>query len=105
MPLWKEPFGIYTRAGIKQHNHELSRKSSHTSDLTLPYPENSWNNPERRLQEVSGVPVFGSVVMAWTESQRAKRKKGLMAFLLSFASLLSAYAAIMAALMLSAARA
>jgi polysaccharide chain length determinant protein (PEP-CTERM system associated) len=60
---------------------------------------------ERRLQEVSGVPVFGSVVMAWTESQRAKRKKGLMAFLLSFASLLSAYAAIMAALMLSAARA
>jgi hypothetical protein len=43
--------------------------------------------------------------MAWTDSQRKKRKKGLMAFLLSFASLLSAYAAIMAALMLSAARA
>ena len=59
---------------------------------------------ERRLQELSGVPVFGSVVMAWTESQRAKRKKGLMAFLLSFVSLLSAYAAIMGALMLSGSR-
>jgi polysaccharide chain length determinant protein (PEP-CTERM system associated) len=59
---------------------------------------------ERRLQEVSGLPVFGSVVMAWTEPQRAKRKKGLMAFLLSFLSLLSAYAAIMGALMLSGSR-
>jgi hypothetical protein len=56
------------------------------------------------LQEISGLPVFGSVVMAWTDSQRAKRKKGLMAFLLSFVSLLSAYAAIMGALMLSGSR-
>jgi polysaccharide chain length determinant protein (PEP-CTERM system associated) len=59
---------------------------------------------ERRLQELSGLPVFGSVVMAWTDAQRARRKKGLIAFLLSFVSLLSAYAAIMGALMLSGSR-
>jgi protein tyrosine kinase modulator len=59
---------------------------------------------ERRLQEVSGLPVFGTVVMAWTASQKSNRKKGLVAFLLSFVSLLSAYAAIMGALMLSASR-
>lgn len=59
---------------------------------------------ERRLREVSGLPVFGTVVMAWTEAQIAKRRNGLIAFVLSFLSLLSAYAAIMAALMLTAAR-
>lgn len=59
---------------------------------------------ERRLREVSGLPVFGTVVMAWTEAQLAKRKKGLVALLLSFLSLLSAYAAIMAMLMLTTSR-
>ena len=59
---------------------------------------------ERRLREVSGLPVFGTVVMAWTEAQLAKRKKGLVALLLSFLSLLSAYAAIMAMLLLTTAR-
>lgn len=59
---------------------------------------------ERTLQSVSGVPVFGTIVMAWTEPQKARRKKGLIALLLSFLSLLSAYAAIMAALMLTVAR-
>ena len=60
---------------------------------------------ERRLQEVSGLPVFGTVVMAWTPPQLAKRKRGLIAFMLSFLSLLSAYAAIMASLALTVARA
>jgi polysaccharide chain length determinant protein (PEP-CTERM system associated) len=59
---------------------------------------------ERRLREVSGLPVFGTVVMAWTEAQIAKRKRGLIAFLFSFVSLLSAYAAIMAMLTVTAAR-
>jgi polysaccharide chain length determinant protein (PEP-CTERM system associated) len=59
---------------------------------------------ERRLQEVSGLPVFGTVVMAWSQTQLAKRKKGLIAIVLSFLSLLSAYAAIMASLMLIGAR-
>ncbi len=59
---------------------------------------------ERRLREVSGLPVFGTVVMAWTEAQLAKRKKGLRAFALSFLGLLSAYAAIMAMLTLTTAR-
>ncbi len=61
-------------------------------------------NDERKLREVSGLPVFGTVVMAWTEAQLAKRKKGLVALLLSFLSLLSAYVAIMAMLMLTTAR-
>jgi len=62
-------------------------------------------NDERRLQEVTGLPVFGTVVMAWTPARLAKRKRGLIAFLLSFLSLLSAYAAIMASFALTVARA
>lgn len=61
-------------------------------------------NDERRLREVSGLPVFGTVVMVRTEAQKARRKMGLVALLLSFLSLLSAYAAIMAALVLTASR-
>jgi uncharacterized protein involved in exopolysaccharide biosynthesis len=60
---------------------------------------------ERRLREVSGLPVFGTVIMAWTPAQKAKRRKGLIGFLFSCLSLLSAYAAIMATLVLTAARA
>ena len=60
---------------------------------------------ERRLKEISGLPVFGTIVMAWTPGQLAKRKKGLMALLLTFLSLLSAYAAIMASILLTVARA
>lgn len=61
-------------------------------------------NDERRLREVSGLPVFGTVVMAWTDAQKARQKKGLVALLLSFLSLLSAYAAIMAVLVLTASK-
>ena len=62
-------------------------------------------NDERRLREVTGLQVFGSVVMAWTEAQRERRIWGLVGLVISFASLLSAYAAIMAALVLTGARA
>jgi polysaccharide chain length determinant protein (PEP-CTERM system associated) len=58
-------------------------------------------NDERRLREVSGLPVLGTVVMAWTDAQKARRTRGLVALLLSFLSLLSAYAVIMAALVLT----
>jgi polysaccharide chain length determinant protein (PEP-CTERM system associated) len=61
-------------------------------------------NDERRLREVSGLQVLGTVVMAWTDAQKARRTRGLVALLISVASLLSAYAAIMAALMLTASR-
>ena len=60
---------------------------------------------ERRLREVAGLAVFGTVVMAWTDTQRSKRKKGLIALLISLLTLLSAYAAIMVPLVLSASRA
>jgi protein tyrosine kinase modulator len=59
---------------------------------------------ERRLREVSGLPVFGTVVWASTEARRAKQKKGLIAILVSFLALLSAYAAILATFTLTAAR-
>ena len=61
-------------------------------------------NDERRLREVSGLHVLGTVVMAWTNAQKARRTRGLIALLISFASLLSAYAAIMVALVLTASR-
>ena len=56
---------------------------------------------ERRLREVSGLPVFGMVAMAWGPVEMAKRRKRLIAFLVSLVSLLSAYGAIMAALSLA----
>ena len=59
---------------------------------------------ERRLREVSGVQVLGTVVMAWTDAQKARRARGVVAFLCSFLSLLSAYAAIMVALVWTASR-
>jgi len=54
---------------------------------------------------VSGLQVLGTVVMAWTEAQKARRARGLVALLISFARLLSAYAAVMVALALTASRA
>jgi len=59
---------------------------------------------ERRLREVSGLQVLGTVVMAWTDAQKARRIRGLVAFLFSVLSLISAYVAIMAALVLTASR-
>ena len=60
---------------------------------------------QRRLRKVSGLPVFGTVVMVWTAAQRAKWKRGLVAFVLALVSLVSAYAAIMGALFLIASKA
>jgi len=55
---------------------------------------------ERRLREVSGLQVLGTVVMAWTDAQKARRNWGRVALLTSFAGLLSTYAAIMVAFLL-----
>lgn len=60
---------------------------------------------ERRLRDLSGLPVFGSVVMVHSDAQKSKRKKGLIALVASFLALLSTYGAIMAALMMMAAKA
>ena len=59
---------------------------------------------ERRLREVSGLPVLGTVVMALTDAQKTRRTRGLVAVLMSIASLLSAYAAIIAMLVLTVSR-
>jgi protein tyrosine kinase modulator len=56
---------------------------------------------ERRLRELSGLPVFGTVVMAWGPVEMAKRRKRLLAFLVSLVSLFSAYGAIIATLALT----
>jgi polysaccharide chain length determinant protein (PEP-CTERM system associated) len=60
---------------------------------------------ERRLSEASGLPVLGTIIMAWTDAQERRRARGLVALGISFAGLLSTYAAIMAALVLTTARA
>lgn len=61
-------------------------------------------NDEHGLREASGISVLGSVAMTLNDSQRKRRARGLFALALSYLSLLSAYSAIMASLMLSTAR-
>jgi len=60
---------------------------------------------ERRLRELTGLPVLGAVVMIPTSPQKTRRRRGLVAFVVSFAGLLSAYAAIMISLVLITSRA
>ena len=60
---------------------------------------------ERRLKEVSGLPVLGTVAMAWTDAEKKRRRRGLAGFVLSVLSLLSAYVAVMASLVLTVSRA
>ena len=61
-------------------------------------------NEERSLREVSGLRVLGTIFMAWTDEQKKRRTRGLIALLLSVLSLLSAYAAIMVSLMMTVSR-
>lgn len=61
-------------------------------------------NDERKLREVSGLPVLGTVAMTLTDSQKGRRAQGFAALVISCVSLLSAYAAIMVMLVLSTAR-
>lgn len=60
---------------------------------------------ERRLRLVTGLPVFGTVVMALSEAQKRRRKGRAILFITSFLGLLSVYAALMATLLFTAARA
>jgi hypothetical protein len=61
-------------------------------------------NDERRLREASGLRVLGTIAMARTDMQERRRTQGLFALLLSILSLLSAYVAIMASLMVTVSR-
>ena len=61
----------------------------------------TFNDP-RTLREVTGLPLLGMVSMTWTRQQSRKYKNRLIAFILSFLSLMGAYAAIMAMLFLTA---
>ncbi len=56
-------------------------------------------NDERRLKELSELPVLGTVIMAVTEPQKTRKRWSFAAFLLSIASLCSAYGVIMATLL------
>ena len=60
---------------------------------------------EHRLRKVTALTVLGTVAMAWSDVQKARRRRGLLAFLFSFVALLGAYTAIMATLMLTVAKA
>src|SRR5262245_2985438 len=59
---------------------------------------------ERRLREVSGLEVLGTVAMVWTEEQQKRRTRGLVAIVISCLSLLSTYVAIIASLMMTVSR-
>lgn len=52
---------------------------------------------ERALREFSGLPVFGTVTLAWTDAQKRRKKNGLVALGLCALALFGAYAALMTA--------
>jgi hypothetical protein len=52
------------------------------------------------LRAITGLPVLGAVSMNWTDLERAKRKRGLYAFGLSYLVLLSLYSGLMAMMLL-----
>lgn len=60
---------------------------------------------ERRLRLVTGLPVFGTVVMALSDAQKRQRKGRAILFIASFLGLLSVYAALMGTLLFAATRA
>jgi polysaccharide chain length determinant protein (PEP-CTERM system associated) len=60
---------------------------------------------ERKLRLVAGLPVFGTVIMAWTPAQMRRRKRGVIALIAAFLGLLSVYATILGLLLFTAARA
>jgi polysaccharide chain length determinant protein (PEP-CTERM system associated) len=60
---------------------------------------------ERTLGEASGLPVLGTIAMVWTDQLKKRRARGLLALLFSILGLLSAYAAMMASVMMAASRA
>lgn len=62
-------------------------------------------NEERRLREVSGLPVLGTVVMAWTDAQQKRLTRGRRVFLASVVGLILAYAAIMGSVLMAFSRA
>ena len=43
------------------------------------------------LKELTGLPLLGAVSMVWTPEQKARQRKRLLAYVASFASLISAY--------------
>ena len=62
-------------------------------------------NDERRLREVvNGLPVLGTIGLALTDAQKGRRTRGLVGLLISLAGLLSAYAAVMAGLVMTVSR-
>lgn len=60
---------------------------------------------ERRLREVSGAQVLATVLKNWSDAEKRQRIRDMAAFLTSFVSLLSAYAAITFAVALWSSRA
>jgi len=54
------------------------------------------------LQSVTGLPVLGMVAMNWTDAEQAKRKKGVVIFGASLASLVLLYGGVMTVMLLKA---
>jgi hypothetical protein len=49
------------------------------------------------MREITGLNVLGTVSMTWTDAEKLKRRRGQYMFGMSFACLLCAYAAVLAA--------
>jgi hypothetical protein len=47
------------------------------------------------LRELTGLPMLGAVTMIWTNEQQLKRRKGMVSFAATMASLLAAYAVVL----------
>lgn len=57
--------------------------------------------PDRiALKDLADYPILGSVSMVWSDAQKRQRRRGLMAYAASFASLLGAYGVMLAVISL-----
>ena len=57
--------------------------------------------PDRiALKDLADYPILGSVSMVWSDTQKRQRKRGILAYAASFASLLGAYGVMMAVISL-----
>lgn len=55
---------------------------------------------QSELQEVTGIAVLGTIAMNWTDAEKVRRKRGVIVFGASFASLIILYGGVMTLMLL-----
>jgi hypothetical protein len=58
-------------------------------------------NDRSTLQEMTSLPILGTVSMKWTQSDVRKQRQGVVALAVSIASLLGSFGVVMAVLSLT----